>query len=851
MRHGVHHAIVQCVGLIVGGLLMLWVGTDSSAQPDVPEVVRERLDEGDRHRAAGRLDEAIESYLEARRLGPSVLETYTSLGALYTGQDELEKALEAFSSGLERMPDDRQLLYNVAVIALRLDLLEQALSAVEHAVAKHRGDADLYSLHGAILSRLDRPDEALAALEMAAKRKPGDSQILFRLGNLQHQVGQPQSAIDTYRKAIKKDRTMLRAYYNLGAVLLESGQFDAALDAYKVALEPLEAAFTNGQTVEVIHAQAFQNLGAIYFQKKAWQSALDAYSKALRLDPQLTAALYNQGFIYYTLGQFEAAESTYREALKLDRELPIAYLHLGLIEQGRGEHEAAVRWLTDGLLLLDGSSRQMAYCALAESQDELGRSAEAETAFRSLLELAPEDLSARLDLGRLLRRAGELVAARQELEKVRSAAPDPLEAMMELASLAKAEGKTGEEKALYQDMLRRAGSRPGMWPIRLNLALVHLQQGDVKQAKPHLESLVGRKTFRGERAPGVEERQLIATIHGLLLALDGDVPAGRQRVQAVLAEDAGFIAALDIAAVLEAAAGELEAGQAMTASWERQQGSALEALTRANLGQILWLSGRSDAARPHLDAAIEAYPQWLSLRVARAEIAVAAKRYAEAVSDFQAAVGLCGTEGASTFADAPAVEGVFQTTLGLNGDPSFCARANRGLASARLGVAFEGLRPALGDGQLGNGRLATGRLATILRLVDAALGGELDQVSRAVAHYVRGTARIADGADEPARQDFTVALQGPLPRALRSLAYNNLGVAHSRLGNVTAAQEAFETARREQRPSPESTLNLGILFDDHTDQPQQAIELYRQYLSLGGARQSDVAAWVERLERIY
>ncbi len=836
--------IRSVVAWVAAALLTALASSQLDAQQDVPLVVRERLDEGDRHRAAGRLDDAVESYLEARRLGPSVVEVYTSLGALYAGQNQLEASLEAFSSGLELLPDDRQLLYNAAVIAMRLGRLDQALSAVEGALASHRNDADLHSLHGAVLSRLDRLDDALTALTTAAKAKPGDSQILFRLGNLQHQLDHPEAAIDAYRKAIKKDRSMLRAYYNLGAVLLETGQYDAALDAYMVALEPFEAAFASGQIVDVVHARAFQNLGSIYFQKNEWQPALDAYRKALRLDPQLTAALYNQGFIYFTLGQLDAAETAYREALKLDPELPIAYLHLGQIEQRRGALEAAIRWFSDGLPRLDESSRRIAFRALAESQDAQGRPSEAETAYRSLLELEPNDWASRLDLGRLLRRAGRLEQARQELESVRASAPEPLAAMMELAALAQLEGRTSEEKKLYQDMLQRAGSRPGMWPVRLNLALVHLRAGEVARAKPLLEALVRRKSPRSARVdggPGVEESQFIATIHGLLLALDGNLPEGRKRVQAVLADDPGFAAASDVAAVLEAMAGQRSALQALAATLERRRGGSLEASAQANLGQMLWLDGRVAEARPHLDAAVAAFPQWSSLRVARGDIAVAEKRYADAIPELETAVKLCDSEASQTLVDATPADRVFRTAVRAGAPRALCVHASKSLALAQLGAAFEGLRPAL----------ANGRMNTVRQLADAALSGELDTVSRAIASYVRGTARLAQGAAEPALRDLNTALQGQLPVALRSLAHNNLGVAHIRLGNVRAAQTAFEAARSDQRSPAEATMNLGILFDDHADQSQQALELYRQYLKSGGAHHSEVAAWVERLERIY
>ncbi|MEM7582287.1 MAG: tetratricopeptide repeat protein [Acidobacteriota bacterium] len=808
-------------------------------------MVRERLDEGDRHRVAGRFSEAIESYLEARRLGPSVLEVYTSLGALYTGQNELEKALEAFSSGLEMMPDDRQLLYNTAVLSMRLGRLEQALGAVERALAKHRSDAELHALHGAILSRLERPDEALTALETAAKRKPGDPQILFRLGNLQHQQGRAEAAIESYRKVIKKDRSMLRAYYNLGAVLLETGQLDAALSAYEVALEPLEEAFEAGSEVDPIHARAFQNLGAIYFQKKAWQPALDAYSKALKLDSELTAALYNQGFILFTLEQLEAAEQTYLKALELDRELPFAYLHLGLIEQRKGAFAAAARWLQEGLPRLDEASRKTALYTLAQSQEALGQSTEAEASYRELLELAPEDTVSRLALGRLLRRAGSLELARQELESVSAANPESLAARMELAALAQQQGRVEEQKRLFQELLEGAGSRPDMWPVRLNLALVYLQEGALSEAKLHLDALTRRPKRQATVAPGAQELKLIATIQGLLDALEGDSRKGRGRIAEVLANDPGFAAAADIAAVLDAVtedgANREDLVSTMSGTLARSIGRTVSAAAAANLGQVLWLEGRDADASPHLDGAAEAYPQWLSVRVALGAIALGERRYADAMAELEAAGELCASPTQWVLIGADPVANTFLTVLPGQDREALCEAAAKRLASARLGAAFEGLRPAFENG----------RLAAVRQLADQALVAELAEGSRSVALYVRGTAQLGQGAFEAARRDLSSALQGPLPAALRPLAHNNLGVAHLRLEDIAAARSSFEAARGSRRRDSEATLNLGILLDDHANEPRVALELYREYLQSGGPRRSEVASWVERLEKIY
>ncbi len=813
-----------------------------AAQDDVPEVVRERIEEGDRHREAGRFEEAIASYREARRLGPEVLEVYASLGALYVGREDLDGALEAFTAGLAVEPDDRQLLFNAAVVAMRLGRYEEALGHVERALVRHRGDGDLSSLHGAVLTRLERPQDALAALETAAQRKPGDPQIHFRLGNLHHQLGQREQAAAAFRKAIKKDRGLLRAYYNLGAVLVELERYDQALDAYLTALEPLDQAFAAGQPVDPEHARAYQNLGAIYFQRGEWRLALDAYTKALRLDSELSVALYNQGYIHFTLGDFDAAERAYERALALDSELPLAYLHLGRIRQRKGELEAAVASLTAGLSRLEGKPRVDALRALAGCQEELGRIEAAEQAYRAVLEAVPEDLPVRLSLGRLLRRAGRLEEARRELEEARRIAPGHAGAGLELAALARADGRTADEKRLYEDLLR-GGADLKLWPVRLNLALLLLRQGQTVEARPHLEALARLKPTdkQNNGLPGAAERKLIATVHGLLLALDGDLAASRKRLHAVLGEDADFAAAADVLAVVGALSDPAAAVPALAASFDRARGGALELLARANFGQALWLAERSGDAREHLEAAATAFPRWLSVQAALGDVTLGEGRYDDAVIRLAGAVELCGGAAPESPLGAPP-DGFFSTTIAAGGAAAagqLCKRLRTSLGLARAGAALERLEGALSGGGLG----------AVEQLAARALDAPLPADARSAALFVRGTARLTRGDDERARADLERALAGPLAAALRPRASNNLGVALTRLGRVDEARAAYEAA------SPafaEATLNLGILLEDHAGDPRAALDQYRAYLSRAGAAgAADVERWIERLERIY
>lgn len=792
---------------------------------DVPEVVRTLLDEGDRQRQAGKTDEAIVRYEEARRLAPRVVATYVALGALYHGQGNWEKALEVFAAGLEQSPDRPDLLFNAAVVSLRLGRAADTLAYVDRALAASARDANLHSLRSAALRELGRQDESLEAQQTAARLAPGDPQVLYRLGNLFYELDRKDEAIDAYRRAIRKDKGYLLAYYNLGAVLFDVGRYDEALEAYQVALEPVQSAFAAGQPVDAAHARAYLNLGAIYTRRSNREAALDAYGKALRLDPTLSEALYNQGFLYFELGRFDESDDAYRRALELDPSLPLAYLHLGAIAARRGRHEEAARWLEAGLDHLTGADRRQALLALAAARRALGRAAEAEAAYREVLADDPGHVEALVALARQRRDAGDTEAARQLLERARAASPGDAGATLELAELARSAGDLAREKALYEEILGRAGDRPDLWPVRVNLARVLVELDERAAARRAFEPLVERLPELERRGLALRDGHALATAYALLLAAEGELAQARRRLAAVAP---AFTPAREALAVIDAFDGHPEAAaESLLATLPDHLGRELEAVAQANAGLALWLAGRGREAREHLEAAVRSLPRHLGLRLALGEIALAGGEMETARAHLEAAAARC--DGGDALPDLPAGR---ELRVVLGGPPQLCGRVRE-----RLGAALAAASLA---------ELSAGRAPAARALAERALGLPLADAERAVAYLVRGTAELLAGADRGARADLELAAGG-LPPELAAVARNNLGVARYRLGDVDAARQQLEGAAA----TPQATLNLGILLDDHGGDPERALELYESYLARGGSRRAEVEVWIERLRKVY
>jgi tetratricopeptide (TPR) repeat protein len=458
--------------------VILGVSTRALPQEEMPEVARSLMEEGDRARDAGRLDDALAKYQRAIEVAPELATAYANAGAILFQQKKTADAYAIFVRGVEHAPADRTLLANAAAAAQQLGKSPEALTFIDRALEKNAKDAALHALRGTILRSLGRDADAVASLKEATRLAPSDARNHFSLGNALYATGRKDDAIEEYRKATNADRDYTRAWYNLGAALFDQARYSEALGAYKIALDPIDRAFAKGESVDPIHARAYANLGAIYIRQQSWQQAADAYGKAVSLDPQSADAHYNLGFVAFSTNRFDAAESEYRKALAIDQSLPLAYLHLGVIAWRRGDAAAAAKMLRDGLpRLQDAANRTVALRILGRAELKLGNVDAAAAAFRE----NASDSDSAIRLARIERRAGRLDAAATALANAPS---DNRAALLERALLARDRGDLARERTALEALLAKDANRA---ELRSELATNLLRTGDVNGARKYLD----------------------------------------------------------------------------------------------------------------------------------------------------------------------------------------------------------------------------------------------------------------------------------------------------------------------------------------------------------------------------
>jgi tetratricopeptide (TPR) repeat protein len=778
----------------------------------------------------------------------SVVEASQALVAWHLDHGQLDQAMKVVEAGLKQESKDQSLLSFAAAICLRRGDPAKALGYVGE--KPKSGDTELiYYIRGRALEALRRPDDAAAALAHALRLAPGNAQYALSSGNVLYELGRWDEAIEAFQTASAPDRGAFAAKCNLGIALVQAGRIEEAAKLYRAALEPLRSTSPDAPTRTSI-ARAFANLGAILMRMQSWDEAASAYETAVRLDDKAPDAAYNHAYLLYRGGEREKSYEEYGRALEVDPALPLAHLHLAEIDLRRGDAARAAEGLERGSAHFDETLAHDAFVLKGQAYRALGDLDRAASAYRSAFERAPEDLPVLASLAALLRARGELSEARKLLEGADERFAGEATLLLELAALARAEGKHSEEEALYRQVLTQEGEGDSTWVIQLNLALILLRRGEMAEARQRLEPLVERLGALPENDADSplsrEAASVLATAYGMLVAHEGSIQEGRDRIAEVTRRADRYPPALEALAVLAALEGDLETSRARLTELVSELQDDSAAMARGNLGLVLWLGGKNTEAREHLEAAAGKFPEWLSVRVALARVELQTGRFASAVDEATASQKLCQDEAAESRVGPGLPSSWLQFTLGggaSRAEGALCKQVDRDLASALIGAAMSALSRTNAEPNARKNVDAWLRLAFSLSLTP---------VDKARAFFARGTMSLIEGADEKARHDLTQALSGNLDPPLRSLAENNLGVAFYRLGQIAEAERHFAAARAGTGGSAAATLNMGITLDERNENGE-ALRLYQEYVAsaAGVPRRAEVQSWIEDLKKVY
>lgn len=162
------------------------------------------IDEGHAHEANGRIDEAMQCYLEAIRLAPNMERAHLNYGNTLLAKGDLQGALAAFGTAIEFKPDYAGAYYNIG-----------------NALVGNR-----------------QFGEAVANYRRALEINPDYADVHCALGVALKELGQLENAEASFSKALGINHGLVEAHLNLGSLLLSQGRYIEAWPEYEARYDP-------------------------------------------------------------------------------------------------------------------------------------------------------------------------------------------------------------------------------------------------------------------------------------------------------------------------------------------------------------------------------------------------------------------------------------------------------------------------------------------------------------------------------------------------------------------------------------------------------------------------------------
>jgi putative PEP-CTERM system TPR-repeat lipoprotein len=396
----------------------------------------------------------------------------TSLAALDVHDNKPEVARKRFETILAKDPANSSALTALAKLLIhQRSEKEEIVKLLKAAAQASPGDEEsrliLVDYH------LDKRDakSALAAAQAAVTAITDNANLTDALGRSQQASGDSNQAIATFGKLAVLEPKSTRAYLRLAGIRLATEDKSGAKRELQRAL-----------AVDPRNLAAYQTLFAIARQQKQPNEALAIALSVQKQLPNLPVGYFMEGEAELLNGDKKRASDIYRRLPDRFATTEVAFkVHSALLAARLGAEadKQAQAWIAKHPKD-DAFLGQVADVAMAR-----GNLAAAETYFRSLVEIQPENIAALNNMGWILARFHKPGAV-GFAEKANKLKPDSAGLLDTLAFALASENRIGEAVSVQKKALSLG---PENATVRLNLAKLYLQSGDKAAARAELEQL--------------------------------------------------------------------------------------------------------------------------------------------------------------------------------------------------------------------------------------------------------------------------------------------------------------------------------------------------------------------------
>jgi tetratricopeptide (TPR) repeat protein len=216
------------------GMALRFIARALPALPELPDV---HLNYGNALREAGRLAEAVASYLRAIALKSDDGMAHNNLAAALNQQNEFVAGLASSERAIALIPEFFGAYVNRADALMGLGRFAEAEWPLRRALDLAADRPQTHRDLGWALAKLGRCEEAVACLEQAIALDPHDPTAHFALGTTLYLRKDLPGSEAALRRAVALAPHYTAAWHELGTVLRSSGRFDEALMCFRRVID--------------------------------------------------------------------------------------------------------------------------------------------------------------------------------------------------------------------------------------------------------------------------------------------------------------------------------------------------------------------------------------------------------------------------------------------------------------------------------------------------------------------------------------------------------------------------------------------------------------------------------------
>ncbi|MGP1576046.1 MAG: tetratricopeptide repeat protein [Treponema sp.] len=425
---------------------------------------------------ANNLEKALESCLGLYNENPDDIETMNTLGVLYRQLYRFDESLAILNKAKEHAPENEGVFYNLGKTYQEMKQYQKAVECFLAALELKPEDVSAYDLLGGLYAQLGDTSKAIDSYRKGLQWDPNHPSLNFQLGRILQTEKRYDEAIFYYKTALKTQPAWKEVLQNLASLYVLQGKLDDALKVYRSLLR------ISGKNPAIC-----TEIGAVFERKHLPTEAEQYYREALTIDAGYApAALALVSFLKKNDHRQEilpillSAQADSKNAKNYPLQFQTVEACIAAREYAKAQHilQNIEPAMADKLTFLKLQGKLAAL---------MGDTDRAEKIFEKIIAVAPSEIAFRYELAEHYVKTGKYNEAKEQLHLFLNGKPDDITARL---LLGKTEELLNNPKCAYGIYQKIIQDYPDSIDARAALSRFLHRHGNIVEALQTADEMV-------------------------------------------------------------------------------------------------------------------------------------------------------------------------------------------------------------------------------------------------------------------------------------------------------------------------------------------------------------------------